>query len=282
MSAPLCIICGGWFRPSRLPGLLQCAACSFQTADIEISSAELEQLYSEKYFLGEEYRDYLSDRTIIEKQSRIRLKKLLAFVPESRRDLLFEIGTAYGFFLGVAREHFANVEGVDLSQHAVHYAASTLGLPVTAADFLDYEVRRQPNVFCLWDTIEHLERPDLYIEKAARHMRPHGVIAITTGDIESLVARWRGARWRLIHPPTHLHYFSRNTLIQLLRRFGFVVRYCGYDGMYRSLDTMAHGVLNIKQRRPGVYNCLKKTGLLKRDIYINLRDILFLVAEKQS
>ena len=55
---------------------------------------------------------------------------------------------------------------------------------------------------------------------------------MTTGDIGSLMARWRGARWRQIHPPTHLHYFSKLTLAQLLERHGFTVAYAGYDGMY--------------------------------------------------
>ena len=60
----------------------------------------------------------------------------------------------------------------------------------------------------MWDTIEHLKRPDLFVQKAAADLRPGGLIALTTGDIGSLNARLRGARWRMIHPPTHLHYFS--------------------------------------------------------------------------
>jgi SAM-dependent methyltransferase len=174
------------------------------------------------------------------------------------------------------------VEGVDISEDAISYARAELRLPVTATDFLHYEVRGNVDVVCLWDTIEHLEKPHLYLEKASRSMNPGGVIAITTGDIGSVVARLRGARWRQIHPPTHLHYFSKATLTRLLGNYGFRVRYCGYEGMYRSLDTMAYIILNIKHQKPGLYRVLKEAGLLRWALYMNLYDILFVVAEKEA
>src|SRR5205823_6020812 len=155
------------------------------------------------------YKDYVAERPLIEKHFRIRLKQLLRFVPNAAGKRLFEIGCAYGFFLSVAREHFAAVEGIDISEDAAGYAATTLKLPVHIGDFADHEFRNSPDVLCLWDTIEHVKDPDLYLEKCSRHMRPGGVIAITTGDIGSPIARFRGRRWRQIHPPTHLHYFSR-------------------------------------------------------------------------
>ena len=49
------------------------------------------------------------------------------------------------------------------------------------------------DVVCMWDTIEHLQHPHLYIERASANMNRGGVIAITTGDIGSLMARMRGA-----------------------------------------------------------------------------------------
>ena len=46
-------------------------------------------------------------------------------------------------------------------------------------------------------------------------------LALTTGDIGSVNARLRGHKWRMIHPPTHLHYFSAETMKALLDRHGF-------------------------------------------------------------
>jgi 2-polyprenyl-3-methyl-5-hydroxy-6-metoxy-1,4-benzoquinol methylase len=280
MTMERCLVCGGPYGPSKLPGLLKCQSCSFVTADLKLSQSELEKLYDQTYFAGQEYKDYVGERALIEKHFRVRLRTLLQHVPIARTKRLFEIGAAYGFFLTVARGHFASVEGIDISRVAVNYAATVLGLPVHSGDFLEYPLEQKLDVVCMWDTIEHLSAPHLYIEKAAANMNPGGVIAITTGDLGSVVARLRGKRWRQIHPPTHLHYFSKATLSNLLLKHGFRPLYCGYEGMYRSLDTIAYIILNIKHKQPKVYSALKKTGMLHFDLYLNLYDILFIVAEK--
>ena len=276
-----CLVCGGKYKPSRLPGLLACASCGFTTADVSQTSEQLEQLYSARYFAGGEYRDYVSEWRLIEKNFRVRLKNLLKYVPDPGSKRLFEIGCAYGFFLGVARERFASVAGIDISSDAVKYAAGELGLAVQSGDFSHYEFGEQPDVVCLWDTIEHLAHPDLYLKKVALNMRPGGVIAITTGDLGSFVARFRGARWRLIHPPTHLHYFSKATLVRLLERYGFAIRYCGAEGLYRSVDTMAYMILALRHGRPRLHAFLKRWGLLDWDLYLNLYDIVYAIAEKE-
>lgn len=250
------------------------------TANVTLSGDDLAKLYTANYFSGEEYKDYLAERELIEKHFRIRLKRLLQHVRDPASKRLLEIGSAYGFFLAVAQDRFASVAGIDISQDAVHYASKTLSLPVEAGDFLEYRSPEKVDVICLWDTIEHLQYPHLYLEKASVSLKPGGVIAITTGDIGSLVARLRGSKWRQIHPPTHLHYFSRKTLSRLLRRHGFEIKFIGSEGMYRSVDTMAYIVLCLKHNFPGLYSCLRKAHFLSWDLYLNLGDTIFVVAEK--
>jgi SAM-dependent methyltransferase len=276
-----CLVCGGAYRDAELPGLLACTVCGFITANVDLTADALRRLYTSKYFSGEEYRDYVAERPLFEKHFRLRLKTLLRFVPDSSAKRLLEIGSAYGFFLAVAGDHFKSVEGIDISTDAVKYAVTELGLTATAGDFLDYPLDHPVDVVCMWDTIEHLQYPHLYIERAAANMNRGGMLAITTGDIGSLMARMRGAKWRQIHPPTHLHYFSKATLTRLLDRYGFTVRYAGSDGVYRSLDTIAYIILNIKRRKPGLYHALKRTGLLRVDFYLNVYDIMFLIAERR-
>lgn len=280
MTSSACLVCGGTYGRSRLPGLLACELCGFITADVAISFDKLTALYSRDYFSGGEYRDYVAERALIEQHARRRLAKLSQYIDEPSQKRLFEIGSAYGFFLAVARERFGAVEGIDISVDATAYAATELGLSVYAGDFLEHTLRSAPDVVCLWDTIEHVQHPHLYIEKAVTHMTKRGLLGITTGDIGSLVARWRGPKWRQIHPPTHLHYFSKDTLTRLLRKYGCDVRYCGYEGIYRSLDTMAYIILNIKHKQPRLYQMLKRAGALRGNLYMNLGDIVFVIAQK--
>lgn len=280
MILAACLVCQGSYGPSTIPGLVRCGQCGFVSADLQLSHDELAALYSHRYFAGEEYRDYVAERALIERQFRARLARLQRFVPAPGSKRLFEIGAAYGFFLSVARDVYQRVEGIDIAADAAAMARESFGLPVATGDFLDHRVEGLVDVVCLWDTIEHLARPDLYVQKAAAILKPGGVLALTTGDIDSLMARVRGAKWRQIHPPTHLHYFSRATLTRLLERFGFKIKYVGHEGMTRSVDTMAYILLTIKRRQHGLYRVLKRAHLLDWHLHLNLRDILFLVAER--
>jgi cyclopropane fatty-acyl-phospholipid synthase-like methyltransferase len=194
---------------------------------------------------------------------------------------LFEIGAAYGFFLEVARPMFASVRGIDVSAEASRHAREQLHLPVETGDFLSAQFNTPIDVLCMWDTIEHLVHPDRYLEKAAGVMSRDAAICITTGDIGSLMARWRGRNWRQIHPPTHLHYFSVSTLTKLLTRCGFRIEHVSHPGMWRSVDTMAHIVLNLRHQQHRVYASLRKLGLLNWHAYLNLGDIMFVIAKRQ-
>jgi 2-polyprenyl-3-methyl-5-hydroxy-6-metoxy-1,4-benzoquinol methylase len=280
MKPGQCLVCQGVLQPSLIPQLLCCRSCGFITADAVPSNEDLQKLYSKQYFTGDEYRDYVAERRTIEKQFRLKMRRLLGYVANPREKRLLEIGCAYGFFLSVAREYFGTIEGVDISGEAVRHATDVLHLPAQPADFLDYDTSGDYDVVCLWDTIEHLVNPHLYLEKVSRHLKQGGIVAITTGDISSLMARVRGRKWRQIHPPTHLHYFSRRTLTQLLLQYGLKVRYCGYDGMYRRVDTMAYITLCVRRKYGWFYQRLKNAGLLDWDIYLNLKDIMLVIAVK--
>jgi SAM-dependent methyltransferase len=282
VSKKLCLVCGGVYGASRLPGLLQCESCGFITANLTLTQAELERLYSTAYFTGEEYNDYVAERALIERHFEERLRVLARYVDAPQSRTLFEVGCAYGFFLNVAQREFKSVSGIDISADAVAYAKEQLHLDAAAGDFATVRVSEPVDVVCMWDTIEHLAEPDAYVRKAAEILRPGGHLAITTGDIGSWVARLRGRRWRQIHPPTHLHYFSRATLTRFLESHGFHVTFCGYEGMYRSVETMAYIVLAIRNGQPGLYRALKRTGLLNWNLYMNLFDIMFIVAEKRQ
>jgi len=260
--------------------LLTCEECKFTTANLTLSEEQLRQLYTAAYFNGNEYRDYVADRSVIEKQFRLRLRRLLQFVPDSREKNLFEIGCAHGFFLEVARNTFRSVEGVDISNDVIAYAREKLGVEALRAEFLTHQFAVPPDLICLWDTIEHLARPDLYIQKMADSLPRRGLVALTTGDFGSWLARFRGSKWRQIHPPTHLQYFSRKTVSRLLRRHGFEIKFIGSEGMYRNVDTMAYIILCLRHNQPELYSCLSKTHLLSWDLYLDLRDIIFVVAEK--
>ena len=103
----------------------------------------------------------------------------------------------------------------------------------------------------------------------------------TTGDIESINARFRKDRWRMIHPPTHLHYFAPPTLARLLERCGFEVSYNRYCGFFRSLGNVAYNILVLRCKRPWLFHQVERTGLANLGFYLNLYDIMYVIARRR-
>ena len=267
-----CICCGStptrpWFR-----GLGQCTECGFVYFPHRLTLAETRRLYGEDYFNGAEYFRYLDDRAVHERNFGSRVHDLARWLPS--RKWLFEIGCAYGLFLNLAREKW-KVRGCDVATGPCRFAKDELRLDVECADFARLPLNPgEVDAFCLWDTIEHLDDPPRYLAKIASVLRPGGLLALTTGDIGSWLARLRGPRWRQIHPPTHLWYFDRKTIRRLLARFGFDVVDMRAAGMWRGVGQIAHGLrISEKWRRR-----LSLWKIEKRMIWLNSFDLMRVIA----
>jgi SAM-dependent methyltransferase len=278
-----CIVCGRAGAGAPLyPGILKCRACGYVYADMRLTDEELFELYNEQFFTGAEFSDYAADERFFRRNFQLRFRALKPFLDPARHRTLLEIGSAYGFFLAEVRPHFAHVEGIDITDAGVRFARERFGLDVAQADFLAHDYgARTFDVVCLWDTIEHLRAPHRYVAKIARHTEPGALVCVTTADADSLNARLRGARWRMIHPPTHLHYFSAATLARLLGNYGFEVVYNRYCGFYRSLGNVAYNILVLRQHRPRLYRWLERTGLTGFGFYLNLYDIMYVIARRR-
>lgn len=275
------MVCGSAGAPVGYAGLQRCPSCTHVWADLAIGAEALSQLYQRSYFFGDEYSNYLEDRRVIEKNFATRLATLRRFLtPRHRR--LFELGSAYGFFLNLARDGFDRVSGIDVSADAVRFAQQEFKLPVTCADLLETaEPDATIDVACMWDTIEHLGTPRPYVERLASRMEPGALLALTTGDIGSLNARLQGRRWRLIHPPTHMHYFTQRSMRELLQRCGFRIAHVEYPGVVRGVSSMIHNLVARQWNRPRVAAGIQRMVSSQLDLYVNLYDIMYIIAERR-
>lgn len=277
-----CLVCSSVYGPCDLPGLKRCTSCGFITADMALSDAELAALYGEDYFHGNEYRNYVSEEASLKNNFRRRIETLKKLIPDLRQRRVFEIGCAYGFFLDEVKNDVAAASGIDISADATRYARDTKGVDAITGSYSDYSAPADIGVIAMWDTIEHLPRPDLFIEKAGRDVMPGGYIAVTTGDIASLNARFRGKHWRMIHPPTHMHYFSVDTLSKLLDRHGFDVIHVSHPGNARDLRSILHFILDLRLGWGGLYRRIAGWRIFNLSLSMNLFDIMFVVARRRE
>ncbi len=249
-----CIVCGHThFSPLYDNSLLRCQGCGFITANCDLSDEELRALYARNYFHGEEYLDYLSDKRTLQ----VNFSRRLRDIPFRPDDNALEIGCAYGFFGElVAKQAGGKVcfTGIDIASEAVAHGRRELGLNLMDADYASTAFSEPFTHVFLWDVVEHLKRPDLVLRKAANELVPGGKLYLTTGDIGALLPRIQGRKWRMIHPPTHLHYFSAQTIKKMLEAQGLVVDRISHPSVHRSWKQIYFSLFLLGKRIPSAFH----------------------------
>ena len=167
-----CIVCDSVEYENLYPAIVKCKKCGYIYAVLDLSQKDYEQLYNSRYFNGEEYSDYISDKVILQKNFTARLTTLKTIIDPDVHKSLLEVGSAYGFFLDVAKNDFLEVTGVDVFEDGVNYSRDKLKLDAYVADLLTWDFNNKHyDVVCMWDTIEHLKSPQLYIKKISKKRR---------------------------------------------------------------------------------------------------------------
>ena len=135
---------------------------------------------------------------------------------------LLDVGCHIGVFLELAVARGWAAEGVEPSHWACAYARDR-GLRVACGTLRGRQFPSAAfDVVTLWDVVEHFPDPAAELHEVQRLLRPDGLVALTTMNVDSPVARLLGPRWPWLMQ-MHLYYFSVRTLRALLERCGFRV-----------------------------------------------------------
>ncbi len=228
------------------------------------------------------YDDYYAMAPALKRTFQIRLKELLALHKGAKAKMrLLDVGCGPGFFLDLASRHF-EVTGVEPAKEAAAYARDVLRLDVIEAEF--HASLYHPasfDVITLFDTIEHLADPGRTLRDLHSLMRPGGTLMITTGDFSSMMAKLSGSRWHLITPPDHLFFFTKKSLLDLLKVQGFKPLSVRYPHGHFTVDYLVERI--VKSLRIGM--AYRKRGKLRAVLRsfivpMNLWDIMLVTAKK--
>lgn len=264
--------------------ILRCRSCGLvfvhPMPDLQASA----ELYSEEFFTDGQQPGspvgHLDEDSGKRATWQYKLAEIVKFLPSGR---LLDVGSGPGYFVKMAQENEWDAEGIDISTFASDYAYHQLGVRVWAMDFLEYESTELYDVITMWDFIEHTPDPRANLRKALDLLRPGGILALSTGNIGSLLARVMGKRWYLLSPPTHLHYFTKTTLSGLLIKAGFTVRKIAYEPRYMSIR-FALARLSLLYPANRVYRFLarlvSRSPMGKFQLQINLGDVMTAYAMK--
>ncbi len=272
-----CFVCKKNSWESHYKDLFRCSNCGFIRAKEIYFKIKPEEVYGKDYFDKGQYANYKKERLALEQNFKNRLKDI---IKHKREGKLLEIGCAYGYFLNLAKKNFI-ISGIDVNSQTTNIASKLTGIKTLTGDFLTQKFSKNTfDVVSLFDTIEHLQKPKAYLEKIHTLLKPGGIVAIETGDIDSLLAKVQKERWRLIDPSVHLTYFSTKTLRNLLENTGYRILSIKKVSFARSLIQITYrlGINNILRHLK--LNFLEKF-ISNKNISINTYDIIFVIAQKQ-
>ena len=260
--------------------ILQCRACSLAWW-IPEDGFDAKDTYDASYFGGAStergYDDYAQLESSLMRTFRRRLESL----PEcDRKGGLLDVGAAYSFAMRAAREMGWEVSGIEVSRAAVQaaHAAGETQIAVASAEAIPFRDETF-QVATLWDVLEHIPDPTAAISDVARVLAPGGRLILTTGDVESGLARISGPRWHLYTLPEHLYFFSRRSLEILLERNGFQVDSMTTEASFYTLGYLAERLRKtlFGQKRRATANWPGS----KFEIPLNLYDIVRVTATRK-
>ena len=274
----VCPCCGNAAEHRRLYErnaceILQCAACGLGRT--MASDFKADAYYTAGYFSGEKpdgYADYRGAEPVLQRE----FARTVAFIRQFRgAGRLLELGCAYGFFLAEAQA-FYDVSGIEVAEDAAEFCR-TRGLRVVTgvADEPTLAAFGPVDVIVLLDVIEHLPDPRAVLEACCRHLNPGGIIAITTGDFASPLARLAGRHWRLMTPPQHLWYFTPESLRRLSMLLGLRLIVCDHPWKFVPLSLIAFQLRRMLGAGP-----VRSTHAAAIGIPVNLFDAMRCVLRK--
>jgi 2-polyprenyl-3-methyl-5-hydroxy-6-metoxy-1,4-benzoquinol methylase len=209
----------------KLNKIVRCTTCGLVYAMPNVSVKAIVRDYVEMVD-----KDYLLEEKGRRRQAGIILSRIEKM---KRRGKLLDIGCGSGLLLDEAKSRGWKVEGVDLSSWAKRYANEQFGIRVFQGSLLKAAYPDQSfDAIVMLDVIEHLEHPKEVLKEIRRILKHDGILYVSTPDIGSFWSRIFGALWWGINK-YHLFYFSKKTIEDLFRKYGFEsIRYQAHPRVF--------------------------------------------------
>jgi SAM-dependent methyltransferase len=199
------------------PDIYRCASCTFVFN--EPASGAEDHLERYTRVDDPQYLEQRASRRATYGRELDRLEELCA-----GRELL-DVGCYAGFFLEQARERGWRVAGVEPSKWAAAFARRELGLEVWQGPiegYLPEDPARRFDLVTLWDVLEHLSDPLTVLRRLRDLLRPRGLLAFTTHNLDAPIARALRGRYPFFMEMHTVHLNDR-TRDLLLDSTGFAL-----------------------------------------------------------
>lgn len=150
---------------------------------------------------------------------------LLHFIKNNNLKKILDVGCGTGQLVKYLARHNYQVQGCDSSNEAVKKARQINKYAnITKTDATDLPFKNQSfDLISNVSVIEHLTRDQgkKFLKEAYRVLKPGGFIFMVTPNFNAPSRLLKGPRWFAYQDPTHITFYSSQTLAKLLKTSGF-------------------------------------------------------------
>lgn len=209
----------------------------------------------------------------LEKADQIELPRNLRILSEIEKlkqgGMLLDVGIGTGLFLRLVSKKGWSVCGVDISRYAVEKVRKE-GFKIFRGQLAKAPFKNNFfDVINMRHSIEHMEDPKGTLLKSYEILKPGGLICVATPNSSGIHAKIFGKDWPHLDLKHHVNFFSKGSLIRVLRGVGFKIikvkteELTIYDIFKLTIFRLG---LPVKYRNPSklsflVNNLLSKVGL---------------------
>lgn len=137
---------------------------------------------------------------------------------------LLDVGCGNGEFLMLATRRGYDAMGVDISADGVGIARNK-GLNAHHLNFLNHSFDEKFSLITMWDVMEHLRQPDLFLRKSLELLSEQGFLLLKIPSFGALnfpfLRLFPRSSSVLLGAPDHIQYYSNQSIAALLSRVGF-------------------------------------------------------------
>ncbi len=254
-----CPICGP--DPAQTPRydfasfrVVSCSRCGLVFLSPRLTESAILKLYSDQeYYVsevaGQGYDEYLEVQHNWVKTFSRRLDQIGKYQKAGKT---LDIGCGPGFFLEAAQAKGYDAYGLDPSDYIVKVASEKFGdrIKKGVIETADYPADHFDLVVA-FDTFEHVYHPLEWLEAARRVLKPGGLLAITTPDPSSPLAKISGKKWVSFKLPEHVFYWSPKTIRRALADKWEVLE-VKPAGQYASLSFLFRRLFRLSSNPGGI------------------------------
>lgn len=266
------------FTPYKV---LACTSCDLNYLSPRLTQDAIMRFYKDESYYksnvsGKGYDEYLEISGNWIKTFTLRLKQIAPYKSSGKA---LDIGCGPGYFLTAAKNLGFDVHGLDPSDYIVEMAQKEWGdrVKLGIIETAKYQLESF-DLIVAFDTFEHIYEPKKFLSAIHKFLKPNGLLAITTPNPKSLLAKVSGKNWVSFKLPEHVFYWAPDTIRKVLEE-KFEVLEIRRAGQYATLGFLYRRIFRLSGKL-GKFNQAMINFLNRFSIYSDNGSLTAIVRKK--